>query len=180
MAMMFCPECGKQVSDKANVCIHCGYPIQEYFNENNIVRDSDEKHVCSECGKVNSLEKLYCEECGHRLVDYSYSSMERKKIVCPYCSSDKILIQQVTQGAESKTKTKVYETHHGCLYWVFVGWWIWMFKALWDLFLIGCTGGLSIFFKKKKQVGKEVGNTTTKNINTTVATCQNCGKTFNV
>ena len=156
MAMMFCPECGKQVSDKANVCIHCGYPIQEYFAENNIERNVEE--VSDE---ISDAEK-------------------ENKIVCPYCSSDKILIQQVTQGSESKTKTKVYETHHGCLYWVFVGWWIWMFKALLDLFLIGCTGGLYIFFKKKKQVGKEVGNTTTKNINTTVATCQNCGKTFNV
>lgn len=24
-----CPECGKEVSDKAHVCIHCGYPLEE-------------------------------------------------------------------------------------------------------------------------------------------------------
>lgn len=24
-----CPECGKDVSDKAHVCIHCGYPLEE-------------------------------------------------------------------------------------------------------------------------------------------------------
>lgn len=24
-----CPECGKEVSDKANHCIHCGYPLTE-------------------------------------------------------------------------------------------------------------------------------------------------------
>ena len=28
MALIKCPECGKQISDKASVCIHCGYPIQ--------------------------------------------------------------------------------------------------------------------------------------------------------
>ena len=28
MALINCPECGKQISDKAPVCIHCGYPIQ--------------------------------------------------------------------------------------------------------------------------------------------------------
>lgn len=29
MALISCPECGKQISDKAPVCIHCGYPMQE-------------------------------------------------------------------------------------------------------------------------------------------------------
>ena len=27
MALIKCPECGKQISDKANVCPNCGYPI---------------------------------------------------------------------------------------------------------------------------------------------------------
>lgn len=43
MALIKCPECGEQVSDKADVCIHCGYPLknitennqQEAFNEEN-------------------------------------------------------------------------------------------------------------------------------------------------
>ncbi len=29
MALIRCPECGKDVSDKAPVCIHCGYPLQQ-------------------------------------------------------------------------------------------------------------------------------------------------------
>ena len=27
MALIICPECGKEVSDKSEVCIHCGYPL---------------------------------------------------------------------------------------------------------------------------------------------------------
>ena len=27
MALIKCPECGKEVSDKAAQCIHCGYPL---------------------------------------------------------------------------------------------------------------------------------------------------------
>lgn len=27
MALIVCPECGKQISDKASVCIHCGFPL---------------------------------------------------------------------------------------------------------------------------------------------------------
>lgn len=29
MALIKCPECNGQVSDRASVCIHCGYPLQE-------------------------------------------------------------------------------------------------------------------------------------------------------
>lgn len=29
MALINCPECGKEVSDKASACIHCGYPLQD-------------------------------------------------------------------------------------------------------------------------------------------------------
>lgn len=48
MALIKCPECGKEVSDKANACIHCGYPLNEqkdfhlrresYLDEDTITR----------------------------------------------------------------------------------------------------------------------------------------------
>lgn len=28
MALIKCPECGKEISDKAPACIHCGYPLE--------------------------------------------------------------------------------------------------------------------------------------------------------
>ena len=34
MALIKCPECGKEVSSRAEVCIHCGYPLSEIYNEN--------------------------------------------------------------------------------------------------------------------------------------------------
>ncbi len=30
MALIICPECGGKVSDKASVCIHCGFPIGDF------------------------------------------------------------------------------------------------------------------------------------------------------
>lgn len=33
MALIKCPECGREISDKAEKCIHCGYPIQEIIND---------------------------------------------------------------------------------------------------------------------------------------------------
>lgn len=29
MSIIKCPECGKDISDKANFCIHCGYPLRK-------------------------------------------------------------------------------------------------------------------------------------------------------
>lgn len=38
MALIKCPECGKEISDKANACIHCGYPLNEQKEDFDIRR----------------------------------------------------------------------------------------------------------------------------------------------
>lgn len=35
MALIHCPECNKEVSDKAEICVHCGYPISKWIKEEN-------------------------------------------------------------------------------------------------------------------------------------------------
>lgn len=39
MALIRCPECEKEISDKSSVCIHCGFPISE-VKLYNVVRPS--------------------------------------------------------------------------------------------------------------------------------------------
>ena len=51
MALIKCPECGGQVSDKAPACIHCGYPI---ISEDN----NGYKYSCKVDGKVIDLTYL--------------------------------------------------------------------------------------------------------------------------
>lgn len=34
MALIKCPECGKEISDKAPACIQCGFPLTEYLHNN--------------------------------------------------------------------------------------------------------------------------------------------------
>ena len=45
MALIHCPECGKEVSDQAAACIHCGYPLskarEDRFALVLLSRDSD-------------------------------------------------------------------------------------------------------------------------------------------
>lgn len=36
MALIKCPECSKEISDKAKCCIHCGYPLEELKNTKDI------------------------------------------------------------------------------------------------------------------------------------------------
>lgn len=76
MALIKCPECGKQVSDKAPACPGCGSPI-------------DTSIRCPKCGSTNTkvisgaskvasvamwgvfaankvLSKYVCSDCGHK------------------------------------------------------------------------------------------------------------------
>lgn len=41
MALIKCPECGKELSDKAPACINCGYPLANIPVENTIPQQSD-------------------------------------------------------------------------------------------------------------------------------------------
>lgn len=40
MALIKCPECGAEISDKSTVCVHCGYPIKE--NSVNTTENTEE------------------------------------------------------------------------------------------------------------------------------------------
>ena len=53
MAMMECPNCGEQVSDKAKKCVHCG-----------VILIPEEKRYCQECGAELETEADVCPKCG--------------------------------------------------------------------------------------------------------------------
>lgn len=35
MSLIFCPECGRQISDKAEACPNCGFPVQKLYSKAN-------------------------------------------------------------------------------------------------------------------------------------------------
>lgn len=55
MAMIQCPECGKEISDKAKKCIYCGKIL---------IEEQPEIIKCSECGAVLSSTDTECPNCG--------------------------------------------------------------------------------------------------------------------
>lgn len=63
MALIKCPECGKEVSTEASVCPHCGYPLhqkQEKVIEAEVVSDNEK---FTEGGEPKEI-KRYREEIG--------------------------------------------------------------------------------------------------------------------
>lgn len=57
MAMINCPECGQEISDKAKKCIHCG----KVFVEEEIIK---EEIKCDECGAILTETDEVCPNCG--------------------------------------------------------------------------------------------------------------------
>ena len=57
MAMIKCPECGKDISNQSDKCIYCVFTIR---NEDMI--------VCSNCGVLNQAGSTFCSSCGNPLV----------------------------------------------------------------------------------------------------------------
>lgn len=53
MAMITCPNCKEQVSDRAKKCVHCG-----------IVLIQEEKRKCEECGAELEESATVCQNCG--------------------------------------------------------------------------------------------------------------------
>lgn len=78
---------------------------------------------------------------------------------CPKCGSENVNVQVINE-VELKNK------HHGFFWWILWGWyWVpikWLFLTLPALIL-------KLFGHKKQKV---------KNIQKTMCTCQNCGKTW--
>lgn len=60
MALINCPECSKEISDKATACPHCGCPIN---NQKSMLLDSD-YGTCSDCGEALENDKKFCSKCG--------------------------------------------------------------------------------------------------------------------
>lgn len=57
MAMIKCPECGHDVSEKAKKCINCGKILIEEDEEKEEIK-------CSECGTVLNQDDEECPNCG--------------------------------------------------------------------------------------------------------------------
>lgn len=73
MALIKCPECEREISDRAKQCIHCGFPLQE-CNNKNTEKGNNENNICV----INGISYDMTD-----LKDYALS-IERKRAVPPF------------------------------------------------------------------------------------------------
>lgn len=69
MALITCPECGKKVSDKAEICVGCGYPIAKLYVPEVENKKSDSV-LCPYCGENILDADEYCDACGMRIKEF--------------------------------------------------------------------------------------------------------------
>lgn len=90
MALIKCPECGKEISDRAVSCPHCGYPIKNLSREKESV---NEYAVILEVYKASIVKciKIVREVTGLGLKE-AKEAVEK----VPYLVIDKISLQAAT------------------------------------------------------------------------------------
>ena len=67
MAMIVCPQCGEQVSEKAKKCVHCG-----------AILIPEEKKHCTECGAELEEGMTECPNCGCPVDDILWQKEDEK------------------------------------------------------------------------------------------------------
>ena len=110
MALIKCPECGKEISDKSTFCNGCGYPISSKnskCNINGIIYDLSFVFENGRDNKIQSISTLIqISNCGlteaKQVIEKILESQEIPKVLylkskqnnnqlkCPTCGSDKI------------------------------------------------------------------------------------------
>lgn len=82
MALINCPNCGNEISDKADKCPNCGYVLKE-----------PKKVVCSECGTEIEEGTLVCPKCGNPIKnEEEFQKVELSKVAIPKIKINKKII----------------------------------------------------------------------------------------
>jgi len=71
MALINCPNCNKEVSDKAKVCVECGHQLIDNVN-------IEKMAICPECGAVTEGMENVCSNCGYPLNTVEIKTDEKK------------------------------------------------------------------------------------------------------
>ncbi len=149
MALIKCPECGKEISDKASACIHCGYPIannqqqqtntaqapiaslsasEDIISKGFTLFSFDEKIVNLEC---KNCEKVYKFNRRMNFTDFSEEGcVANLTVCCPNCGNTlskglrikRKQVEQITPKNEQQNEHggKKDDASGGCLMWLIV------------------------------------------------------------
>ena len=101
-----CPECEKEISDQAEVCIHCGCPIDTSKDASNNA-SNDAKDDTSKAHQEEDIEfPRKCKKCGYTI----FSSP------CQYCGTfvDKTMSENTSTQNGSQLENNNSKARFGC------------------------------------------------------------------
>lgn len=140
-----CPECGRDVSDRSQMCLNCGYPV-ELMIKGEIIESKEEQEVlanpvlCKNCGTENHPDADYCVKCNMRMKPYvepqDGKRKSKKKEKAPGLEEYLIVIL----GTLFIPPLGLWLSHHykapkkKALYFIIAGFWlfIWLFVLFVD------------------------------------------------
>lgn len=78
MSLIKCPECGKEISDKSEICINCGYPIKNFIltDINNLLYEID---LCLKSIKIQNETLNNFEQTYNKLEEYVKTFLSMKQ-----------------------------------------------------------------------------------------------------
>lgn len=124
MALIKCPECGREISDRAVSCPNCGFPLSESATvaEREKTGFEEKKVFCPFCGAMNLSTNECCTRCQTRLFSIDKEKLEpvvmpnirvdteevkpRRSIFaisCPHCKSTNIQFEVVEYDKKKRT-----------------------------------------------------------------------------
>lgn len=92
MALIKCPECGKEISDKSEICIGCGFPIKSLGNRLNSYFETQDNLEEKLENEDEFLDRIYKSENGKTVKmikaireEKGYDLETSKRMVDEYC-----------------------------------------------------------------------------------------------
>lgn len=119
MALIKCPECGKEFSDRASACPNCSCPTKDILQDlQNAAVESEKlkQIICPRCGSSVKADGDYCDNCGRRITPYKNDSTTAVipqvpsnpnltensfYTICPVC---KILVKKQLQNPKTEKR----------------------------------------------------------------------------
>lgn len=110
-----CPECQKEVSDQAEVCIHCGFLLkklshsasQNFATERPLSKKVSARR-CPKCKAIYPASDSVCPNCGHsggRVMEEKHYNApptnEHPRVTCPTCKSENVVKISMTSKTVS-------------------------------------------------------------------------------
>ena len=123
---------------------------------------------CTNCGQYLPDDSRFCYDCGALQQPAAtprqvapIQNQAHSGITCPRCHSTNVNVQVINQ-------VQLQNVHHGCAWWLFVGWW-WI-PVKWIFFTVPALI-IKLFKPKKQRIVNHMHST---------AVCQNCGHNWRV